>query len=91
MRHIRLFENFKNDVVEFTPSTEQTLKNNGFTIKAYFNGDMNQGTISKNNQILGYYTKPEGSDYPLKKGDPMWGKSVIWSTTTGNELDKIIR
>jgi len=88
----QLEEAFSDTVSEYTNSTEKTLKSNGFTIKPYFNGDMHQGTIAIDNRIVGYYAqKPEAADYPLKKGDALFGKPVIWATSTGNELDKIIK
>lgn len=52
---------------------------------------MYQGSIAIDDRIVGYYAEPMGQDYLLKKGDKLFGKPVIWSISTGNELDKIIR
>lgn len=95
LKYIKLFENFKINegfsAVEYTKSTEETLKNNGFSVKSYLNGDMNQGSIAIKDRIVGYYAKPDAPEYPIKKGDPLFGKAVIWSISDNNELDKIIK
>jgi hypothetical protein len=76
--------------VEYTSALGNEIRKN-FVMKGGYNGEKEVASISKDgNTILGYYAAPNTENYPVSKGNPLYGKPVVTATSDDNELAKLL-